>query len=257
MGLGIDTDNVEMVTTDDGDGIPAQYQEFVEVFSKEKAKTLPPHRPNDHMISLEPDYKLSYGQTYNLPEFESKTHNAYLEINLANGFIQQSSSSAAVPILFATKKHRWLRLCVDYWALKLGTVKNWCPLPLNSELLDRVCEACIFTQLDLWNAYHPMWIEEGDEFKSVFRTRYGQFEFRVMPFRLTNVPATFQAYIDNCLRPYIGDFTVCYLDNILFYSTNEKEHEDHIWNMLQHIQEFVLNCNTEKCQFAVREVGFL
>ena len=119
-------------------------------------------------------------------------------------------------------------MCVDYRALNLGTVKKRYPLPLISELLDRVREARIFTKLDLRNAYHLIRIKEGDEFKTAFRTRYGQFEYRVMPFGLTNAPATFQAYIDDCLRPYIDDFTVCYLDDILIYSTNEEEHKDHI-----------------------------
>jgi hypothetical protein len=78
-----------------------------------------------------------------------------------------------------------------------------------------------------------------------------------MPFGLTNAPATFQAYIDDCLRPYIDDFAVCYLDDILIYSTNEKEHEDHVRKVLQRLQEFGLYCKAEKCQFGVSEVGFL
>jgi len=78
-----------------------------------------------------------------------------------------------------------------------------------------------------------------------------------MPFGLTNANATFQAYIDDCLRPYIDDFAMCYLDDILSYSTNEKEQEDHVRKVLQRLQEFVLYCKAEKCQFGVSEVGFL
>jgi len=78
-------------------------------------------------------------------------------------------------------------------------------------------EARIFTKLDLQNVYHLIRIKDGDEFKIAFRTRYGQFEYQVMPFGLTDAPATFQAYIDDCLQPYIDDFTVCYLDDILIY----------------------------------------
>jgi hypothetical protein len=68
-----------------------------------------------------------------------------------------------------------------------------------------------------------------------------------MPFGLTKAPATFQAYIDECLRPYIDDFAICYLDDILIYSTNEKEHEDHVPKVLQRLQEFGLCCKAEKC----------
>jgi hypothetical protein len=136
MRIGTDIDNVEMVTTDDGGRIPAQYPEFVEVFSKKQAETLPPHRQIDHAIDLQPDYKLPYGRIYNLSEFELKTLKAYIETNLANGFIQQSSSSAAALILFGRQNDRGQSLCVDYQALSLGMVKNRYPLPRISELLD-------------------------------------------------------------------------------------------------------------------------
>jgi len=99
-----------MVFTDDGVRIPSQYRDFVEVFSKTKAETLPPHRPVDHAIDLEPGYKLPYGGIYNPSEFELKTLKAYIETNLANGFIQRSSSPAAAPILFAKRKDGGLRL---------------------------------------------------------------------------------------------------------------------------------------------------
>jgi len=78
-----------------------------------------------------------------------------------------------------------------------------------------------------------------------------------MPFGLTNAPATFQAYIDDWLRPDIDDFIVCYLDDILIYLTNEKEHEDHVRKVLQRLQEFRLYYKSKKCQYGVREVGFL
>jgi hypothetical protein len=160
--IGIDIENTEMVMTDDGGRIPIQYQDFVEVFSKVKAETLPPNRPTDHAIYLEPGYKLPYGWIYNLSEFELKTLKAYIETNLARGFIQRSSSPAAAPILCAKKNDGELRLCVDSRALNLGTEKNRYPLPLLSELLDRVREAQIFTKLDLRNAYHLIRIKEGD-----------------------------------------------------------------------------------------------
>jgi hypothetical protein len=99
-------------------------------------------------------------------------------------------------------------------------------------MLDRVWEARIFTKLDLCGAYNLIRMKEDNEYKTAFRKRYGQFENRVMPFGLKNVPATFQYYIDDCLRPYIDDFVVCYVDDILIYSTNEKEHEEHVRKVL-------------------------
>jgi len=139
----------KMVLTDDGGHIPTIYGEFVEVSTKDTPETLPPHRLTDHAIDLEPGYTLPYGRIYNLSEFESRTLKAYIEANLANGFIQRSSSPVAAPILFTKKKDGGLRLGVDYCALNLATVKNRYPLPLISEMLDRVCEATIFMKLDL------------------------------------------------------------------------------------------------------------
>jgi hypothetical protein len=115
---------------------------------------------------------------------------------------------------------------VDYPALNSAKVNNPYPLPLISEMLRRMCGARIFTKLDLRNAYHFIRIKEGGEYKTLFRTHYGQFEYRVMPFRLMNTAATFQPYIDDCLRPYIEDFAISYLDDILIYSTTEQEHDD-------------------------------
>jgi len=89
----------------------------LDVFSKTKAETLAPHHPIDHAIDLEPGFKIPQGQIYNLSEFELRTLMSYIATNLANGFIQRSSSSAAAPILFAKKKDGGLRLCVDYRSL--------------------------------------------------------------------------------------------------------------------------------------------
>jgi hypothetical protein len=191
MRIGTDIENVEMVTTDDGGRIPAQYQEFVEVFSKEKAQTLPPHRQIDHANDLEPDKKVPYEHICNLSEFELKTLKAYIETNLVDGLIQWSSSLAAALSLFPNKEDGGLWFCVDYQALNLRTIKNRFLLPLISEQLDGVREAKIFTKLDLRNAYHLIPIKEGDKFQTTFRICYGHCEYRVMPFGLTHAPATF------------------------------------------------------------------
>jgi hypothetical protein len=245
------------VQADDGSWIPSTYREFLDIFSKKKAETLPPHRSTDHAIDLETGTKLPYGRMYSLSETELKTLKAYIETNLANGFIQRSSSPAALPILFVKKKDGSLRLCVDYRALNQASVKNRYPLPLISEILERVGKAKIFTKLDLRGAYNLIRIKEGDEFKTAFRTRYGQFEYRVMPFGLTNAPATFQAYMDDCLRPYMDEFVVCYLDDILIYSEDPVQHEDHVCKVLERLREYGLYCKSEKCEFSVKKVGFL
>jgi hypothetical protein len=120
--------------------------------------------------------------------------------------------------LFVKKKDGSLRLCVDYPGLNKITKKNQYPLPLISGLLDRLCTGKIFTKLDLRGAYNLLKIHSGDEWKTIFRTRYGHFEYTVMPFGLTNAPAVFQHLMNDIFREYMDEFVVVYLDDILIFS---------------------------------------
>jgi len=124
-------------------------------------------------------------------------------------------------------------------------------------MLDGLRLARIITKLNLRNACHLIRIKEGDEYKTVFCTRYGQFEYQVMPFGMTNAPATFQAYIDDSLRALIDDVAVCYLDDILIQSTNEEEHEEQVRKVIDWLREFSHYTNAEKCHFGITEVGLL
>ena len=97
---------------------------------------------------------------------------------------------------------------MDYRALNRLTVKNRYPLPLISEALDRLVGAKIYTKLDIRSAYNLIRIREGDEWKTAFRTRYGHFKYKVLPFGLANAPATFQEYINKVLSKYLDDFCI-------------------------------------------------
>jgi len=115
----------------------------------------------------------------------------YIEDALQKGWIRHSTSPAGSPILFVLKKDATLRLYVDYRGLNSVTIKDRCPLPLIRETLDRMTGACYYTTLNLKDAYNRIRIQPGDEWKTAFCTRYGHFEYLVMPFSLTNAPATF------------------------------------------------------------------
>ena len=130
---------------------------------------------------------------------ELKALDDYIEDALAKGWIRKSQSPAGTPILFVLKKSGKLCLCIDYRGLNAITIKNRYPLPLISELLDCLSGSVVFSKIDLRNAYHRIRIREGDEWKTAFRTRYGHFKYQVLPFGLTNTPATFQAYINHAL----------------------------------------------------------
>ena len=127
----------------------------------------------------------------------------YLDSALEKKWIRPSSSQIGSPVLFLKKADGSLRLCVDYKGLNEVTIKNNYPLPLLSETLERFTRAKHFTKIDIRNAYHRIRVRKGDEWKTAFRTHYGQFEYQVMPFGLANAPATFQAYVNKALKPYI------------------------------------------------------
>ena len=181
----------------------------------------------------------------------------FLEENLEKGFIRESKSPAGAPILFAPKKDGSLRLCVDYRGLNAITIKNRYPLPLITEIMDRVTGANYFSKIDLKDAYYQIRIKAGDEWKTAFRTRYGHYEFLVIPFGLTNAPATFQAYINKALRGLVNNFCIVYLDNILIFSKTREEHNQHLQQVCKHLRNTELYTNPLKCQFYQKEIEFL
>ena len=169
--------------------IPSEYSDLAHVFSEDAANTLPEH--GHHDLCLETTGTPPFGPLYNLSQNELEVLREYIADNLAKGFIQPSTSSAGAPVLFVKKGDAKLRLCVDYRGLNLITKKNRYPLPLISEALDRVVGAKIFTKLYIRAAYNRIRVREGDEWKTAFRSQYGHYEYRAMPFGVVNGPATF------------------------------------------------------------------
>ena len=219
--------------------------------------SLPSHRSYYHQINLKPDTQPSFGPIYGLSEIELKALKTYIDENLLTSFIRTSSSPAAAPILFVKKKDGTLRLCVDYRGQSNITIKDSYPLPLISETLDRLKGAKIFTHLDLREAYHLIRIKEGDEWKTAFRTRYGLYEYSVMPFGLTNAPATFQRFINDTLREDLDEFCVAYLADILIYSNNILDHQQHVSRILKKLKANNIFVKAEKCEFNVTTTQFL
>jgi hypothetical protein len=237
-------------------GLPQEYAEFADVFSEVDAVKLPPPGGHEHAIELEGG-EPPYGPIYNLSERELKVLREYLKDALERGWIRESTSPAGAPILFTPKKDGELRLCVDYRGLNRITRKNRYPLPLISEILDRVVGAKRYTKIDLRHAYHRIRIRGGDEWKTAFRTRYGQFEYQVLPFGLANAPATFQTYINRALRGLVDVTCVVYLDDILIFSKDPAEHHRHVAEVLRRLRQYGLYGKLSKCQFGVETVDFL
>ena len=237
--------------------IPSAYHDLLTAFSKAGADSLPPHRPYDLTIELDPGTKPPFGPVYSLSEVELAELRRYIEENRARGFIQPSTSPAGSPILFVKKKDGSLRLCVDYRGLNAITRKNRTPLPLINETLDRVREARVFTKLDLRGAYNLIRIAAGDEWKTAFRTRYGLFEYKVVPFGLTNAPAAFQHMMNDGFRDLLDVTVTIYLDDILIYSSDPSKHEQHVREVLERLIKLGLFAKAEKCEFSQTEIDFL
>jgi transposase InsO family protein len=176
---------------------------------------------------------------------------------LDKGWIRPSSSEYGAPVIFARKADGSLRFCVDYRALNEITVKDRYPLPRIDELLDQLNGAKFFTKLDLAQGYHQVQIKPEDIHKTAFKTRYGQFEFTVLPFGLTNAPASFMRLMNDTLGPHLDKFVVVYLDDILIFSKTEKDHLEHVAIVLTALAAKKLKIKISKCSFAQPSTTFL
>ena len=243
--------------------IPEEYlRQHPKLFKPELETGLPQHTEWDHEINLKPGAKLRYHKIYRHTEEELKILREYLEKEMGRNYIRPSISPAGYPTMFVPKKatkfgETTQRLVVDYRELNNETTKNRYPLPLVSELQDRVRKAKWFSAIDLVGAYNLIRIKEGDEWKTAFRTRYGHFEYLVMPFGLTNAPATFQTMINHVLKEYLDQFVITYLDDILVYSETLEEHRIHVHKVLEKLEKANLLVSPEKSEFHKQEVDFL
>jgi len=180
-----------------------------------------------------------------------------LEENMSKGFIRQSSSPFAAPVLFAKKPGGGFRFCIDYRDINSKTIKNRYPFPLIKETLNLLGKAKIYTKLDVQEAYNLLRVKEGDEHKLAFRTTYGLYEPTVMQFGTMNAPADFQGYINNAIREALDNFASAYLDDVLIYSDSKEEHIGHVKWIMQRLLEAGLYLKPEKCKFHKETVRYL
>ena len=150
-----------------------------------------------------------------------------------------------------------MRLCVDYRQLNKATIKNKYALPRVDDLFDQLQSARVFSKIDLRSGYHQLRVAEMDVPKTAFRTRYGHYEFLVMPFGLTNAPAVFMALMNRIFQPYLDQFVIVFIDDILVYSPTEEEHAQHLSKVLQRLRDKKLYAKYDKCDFWLKQVAFL
>ncbi|CAI7870949.1 unnamed protein product [Closterium sp. NIES-53] len=205
--------------------VSALLAEFADVFPDELPPGLPPSRAVDHWIELEP------------------------------GSRPPSRSPWAALILLAPKKDEGLRMCIDYRSLNAATVKNRFSVPRVEDLLDGVQGARVFSKIDLRSGYHQIRVFPEDQDKTTFRTKQGLFEFRVLPFDLTNAP--FHMLMNTVLFEFLGSFVVVYLGDILIFSKTKEEHVQHLQKVFEVLRKEQLYAMQSKCEFFLSEVEFL
>lgn len=237
--------------------VPPEFASFRDVFSEKLADQLPNHSRFDHEIVLLPDTVPRYGPLYKTSEPQSDFIRGYLKDNTLKKWIQVSKSSWASPVLFATKKDGSLRMCIDYRYVNSRTQKVRYPLPRIDQILERLYAAKYYSKIDLRNAYNLIRIKDGQEHITAFRTQYGLFEYRVMPFGLCNAPATFQRLMNYIFRDMIDVSVVVYLDDILIFSKDRQQHTAHIQEVLSRLRKFNLYAKDSKCEFYSHSVSFL
>ncbi|KAL0411398.1 UNVERIFIED_CONTAM: Retrovirus-related Pol polyprotein from transposon [Sesamum latifolium] len=197
-------------------------REFSDVFP-EDLPGLPPHREVDFEIETIPGAAPISIAPYRMAPLELKELKKQLEELLDKGFIRSSISPWGAPVLFVKKKDG----------------------------------ATVFSKIDLRSGYWQLRIEEKSIPKTAFRTRYGHYEFVVMPFGLTNAPAAFMSLMNKTLQPFLDQFVIVFIDDILIYSSSQEEHEKHLRAVLQILREKQLYAKFSKCEFWMEEIAFL
>ena len=248
-----DPENAKLVQ----DRLPSVYYSYRDVFSKTAADQLPEHRPYDHKIVLTEPLPNQFSPLYKQSTEELQATKAFVMENLQKGYFSPSHSPFASPVLCVRKPNGDLRICVDYRKLNSITRKDAYPIPRIDELLARPHKAKIFTKLDIRAAFNKIRMDPDSEEYTTFRTRYGTYKTKVLPFGLCNGPATYQRYMNDVLIDYLDNFCIAYLDDILIYSESEAEHIRHVRKVLERLRQAGLQVDIKKSEFHVTRTKYL
>jgi hypothetical protein len=210
---------------------------------------MPPERDIEFIIELLPGTTPIAKRSYRMGVNELVELKKQIRELLDKGYVRPSSSPWGALVLFVEKKDRIQRMCIDYRSLNEVTIKNKYPLPRIDDIFDQLKGACVFSKIDLRSGYHQLRIRHSDIPKTAFVTCYGLYEFTVMSFGLTNAPAYFMYLMNKVFMEYLDKFVVVFIDDILIFSKNEEDHEEHLRLVLQKLREHQLYAKFSKCEF--------
>ena len=254
----IDIMDLEALEDSVPEEISRMRSEFSSVFSTEEFPKLPSYRPGfDMKIKLIDGEVPPYGPIYSLSKEEEDALREYLQAALAAGIISPSKSPAGSPVMFVKKKDGSLRLCVDYRGLNRVTVSDRTALPIIQDMIRRTVGCKFFSKIDLKSAFNLIRIANGSEYLTAFRTKYGHFEYNVMPFGLKNAPGIFQAFINHVFGDLIDIGLLGYIDDLLIYSKSHEEHFSMLREVFTRLKENGLKANPKKCSFYQSKIQFL
>jgi hypothetical protein len=222
--------------------------EFPDVFLEELLG-MPPDREIEFVTELPPGTAPIFQRPYRMAASQLAELKEQLQKLLDKGYIRPSASPWRAPVIFVPKKDGTQRMCVDYCSLNEVTIKNMYPLHRIDDLFDQLKGACVFSKIDLQSRYHQLKIRATDIPKTAFITRYGLYEYTVMSFRLTNAPAYFMYLMNKVFMKYLDKFVVVFINDILIFSKNEEEHDEHLHLVLQKLRENQLYAKLNRCEF--------
>jgi hypothetical protein len=247
---------VDVALASESNEISSEYLKFSDVFFENEVRQLSKHESHDYAIKTKKNSSIS-DFIHNLSLIELKVLKSYIEDNLIKDFITFSVSSSSALILFIKKKNDELRLCVDYKDLNVVIIKNKYLLSLIQKLFDILQKTVRFIKINIRDVFNILRIRVDDEWKTIFRCRYNQYEYRVMLFNLVNASIFFQVFIHEALKDFLNQFVIVYLDDILIFSRNDANHSNHVRLILERLRWWNLHVKLFKCLFNVQELEFL
>ncbi|GKB94526.1 putative reverse transcriptase domain-containing protein, partial [Tanacetum coccineum] len=218
---------------------------------------IPPARQVEFQIDLVPGVAPVARAPYRLAPSEMKELAELLQELSDKGFIKPNSSPWGASVLFVKKKDGTFCMCIDYRELNKLTVKNRYLLLRIDDLFDELQGSSVYSKIDLRSGYHQLRVRGEDIPKTTFRMHYGHYEFQVLPFGLTNTPAVFMDLMNRVCKPYLDKFVIFFIDDILIYSKNKEEHEEHLKVILELLKKEELYAKFSKCEFWIPKVQFL